>query len=551
MWKMVLTWRMYTRHTLASLETTIFFFVFSIWLIFSSFFLYNLAQWEMGIPDTPHALVFAGIYSMIFVLWVLMAFAGYRLNEGYDLERLRLYPISFNSVFTAGIFGPFADMSIILPLSGTLAVFLAIGPYPFQLPIGILLVLAMVFFTVTTGTLLVNLLYVFLPRLNLIWVGGAVLVLTLAWAILLNLGMVRYPLHSFFLLFRPEGLEFFRLYPPGQIGIAITSYLDRDYMSMVKPLLAFTGWTAGVLALNYILTLYLWTSDVASKSSGRAIRTNDWVSRALNALGRFLERFLGQQSVAMFKKDMLELSLRSPYFFFYKAVPGSVAPMIILLAMRWNLSNIVRFSDMTDAAQRVTFATLALVIFITVAQGNLYAGNMFGLEDISIKSLMVMPTPRRHFLIGKNMFLGSLYLIDALVLACLVPLYYPSVYTFFSWFTLLVTMYLLILSLGNFTSAIWPYWMPLDKPSFTLRSTMILSLVNSIATLLLGFLFAPALAAVVLPRVYHLTWLSYVMMPIVVAYGVLVYYMSLKPAVALLEANEFLVLARIADREEM
>jgi hypothetical protein len=93
--------------------------------------------------------------------------------------------------------------------------------------------------------------------------------------------------------------------------------------------------------------------------------------------------------------------------------------------------------------------------------------------------------------------------------------------------------------------------MPLDRPSFTLRSTIILGLVNAGATIVLAVFFAPALAAVVLPNRFGMEWLSVVMMPVAVAYGLLIHRFTLNGAVTLLESNEFLVLRRIADREEL
>jgi len=293
----------------------------------------------------------------------------------------------------------------------------------------------------------------------------------------------------------------------------------------------------------------MWTGDIVSKTGGGRARTADPGTRLLDYVGRLLNPLVGRQAVALYKKDMIEFSLRSPYFLLYKFLPGLIAPMIILLAMRWNLSNIVDYSYIS--VRDATYGAVGMVLFIMVGQGNLFAGNQFGLEDSAIKNLMLMPTPRRYYLLGKNLFLGLLFLLDALVLSILMLLYYPSAYTFFAWFSLMVTLFLLILTIGNFTSTIWPYWMPLDKPSFTLRSTVILGLVNMAATILLAILFAPALAAVYFPHEFGQDWLSYIMMLAAVAYGILIHQFTLKPAVQLLESNEFLVLRRVAEREEL
>jgi hypothetical protein len=550
-WKILLTWRLYTRNVLVSVETLLFFVFFIVWMALWCGVIFRVTQWLLSIRETPVGLVFSDLFSFIFIIWMLMALAGYRLNESYDLSRLRTHPIPLRTVFLATILGPLFDLSVLLPLGGMLAALAAVVPSPSQLPVAALMVLIMVFFTVSSGVALVNVLLVFLPKLSMIRVAVGVLLLTLLWSILLNLGYVQYPYAFFFMLLRPVGLELFKNYPTGQIGIALAEFLERDYRMMVMPLLGFTAWLAGILALNYITVKHLWTSDIPSKSASGYVGAQDLSPRLVGMLERVAARIAGPQAAAFFAKDLFEFAFRNPYFIIYKTLPGTIAPIIILLAMKWNLENIVQYSPIENADIIAKNVTLALVLFIVIAQGNLFAGNQFGLEDTAIKNLFVLPTPRRWILLGKNLFLGSLFLVDSIVLSLLLLLYFPGIDSFFMSLSLIITIFLLILGIGNFTSSIWPYWMPLDKPSFTLRSTVILSLVNSAATLVLLILSIPPITAIFYANLLGIRWISYLVMILSVAYGAGFHRLTLPSAVNLLESNEFLILRRVADREEL
>jgi len=544
---------MYTRHTLASIETLLFLLAFVLWMVLAAIVLFHIAHRALAQEWVPRPLVFCDFFTFIFLFWFIIPIAGYRTNEAYDLGRLKTYPLPAFKVFVSNILGAFTDLSVLLPLSGLLAVFLGTHPAPAQIPGGILLILALLFFMVVAGLTLVTTLYVLLPRLNLVAVGMFVLLGVLVWAVLLNLGLVEHPARTFnfFIFFRPEGVEAFRPYPPGQIGIALDCQMDGRWEELKVSLIQFAMWAAGILAFNYILVAYLWESDTAG-TRGRSVRAEREISATLlDWIERLLAPVFAGETLAVFKKDMLEFAVRSPYFLMYKVLPGSIAPMIILLAMRWNLDHAMQTSYFPRFAPMLQNVTFVVVIMIVVNQGLLFAGNQFGFESETARILFTAPPPRRLILLGKNLFLGSLFLIDSLVLSFLILLYYPTLHSFFAWLSLLITLFLLILSIGNFVSATWPYWMPLDKPSFTLRTTMILGLVNMGAALALAISFAPAAALVILPHTAGHDMLSWLMMPVAVAYGVLFHQLTLGPAVGLLESNEFLILRRVADREQL
>lgn len=544
---------MYTRNTTASLETLLFFLVFFIWMAFSAYAMWWVAGHGFSRWESKN--IFCDLYTFIFLTWFLIPLAGYRTNESYDLSRLRHYPLPPWKVFWANLLGSFLDLSVLLPLVALLAVFFAFGPSAEQVPVGILLILGLFFLLILSGVTMVNTLYILLPRLNLVSAGTVVLIGLFIWALLMYTGLIQHPAYAFnwFVLFVPKGVELFRPFPMGQIAIALDDFLHGNFHAMPGPLFGFAGWTIGMLVFNFILVAYLWESDEARKSGTRRgiSRGPDQVSQFFGKIAEKLTPIFGNEPVALYKKDMLEFWARSPYFFIYKILPGTLAPVIILLAMHWNLENAIQTGEKVDLAGMIKTYTVGLVIFIVAGQAMLFAGNQFGFEGENIRNILVLPTPRRHLLTGKNIFLGGLFIIDALVLSFSLLVYFPTLYAFFSWLTSLVVMFLLILAFGNFTSSIWPYWMPLDKPSFTLRTTVILGLVNFGFSIVLVVAMSPVVAMLLLPYDAGLQWLGYLMMPVALAYGLFIYKLAIKPAVDLFKSNEFLVLRRVADREQL
>ncbi len=554
---------MYMRHSLASVETILGMLVVASWTGFVWWLFRHAAYLGFRNDFLPPELLFTDILSLVLVFWLVTSILGYRLNEGYDLNRFRVYPLPLRSIFWANQIGSMLDISILPALAACLAPFVYAGPTFPQFLAGLVLILFYIFFLVLASQTLAILLYVLLPRLSTVRIGVFIVVMVLLWSILLALGNFRHPESWFnwFIFFRPEGIEVFRPYPNGAVGIALGAILENDWKSLLVtyndqdersfPLLTFFTWSGVLLILNYLLHALWLDSDVKHRVATSRVREGEFGPAMLKWLSRLLVPIVGHTAFELYRKDMLEYALRSPFFLIYKIFPGSIAPIIIVFAMKWNLDPESGLLVSPVAREAALITMIAVLLFIVIGQANLFAGNLFGFEDQNIRGLMSYPTPRKYFLMGKNLFFAGLFFFDSLIVAALALVFFPSAFTFFAVFSLLLTMFLLILAAGNFTSSIWPYWMPLDKPSFTLRTTLILSLVNMGVVLALSIAFVPAGAIVVLPALFGLHWLSYILMPVAIAYGVLIHRLTMGPAVSLFENNEFLILRRIADREEL
>jgi len=562
-YKVLLTWRLYTRHTLASLETILFLLAYSS-VVIVGVIIYRIVTARALVFVIPE-LLFADLLTLTLVFSLLYSLVGHYINEGYDLNRLRIWPLSLNTIFAANIGSALMGLNIVMPVAVLSSMIIAAGCTFPQYLASLIFIFGYTLFMVVAGQTIAIFIYVMLPKLNftrlaLLAMGGV-----LVWSIIMGLGGFRHPASwfNFFIFFRPPGLEAFRPYPGGQIGIILTAILNNDWSSIwihstdyrdwsVKsyPLLGFLAWTAVVFVLDYLLHAAWMDSDIKGRAVVRNVGKVDPATFVLKILRRFFEPLIGPTAFELYRKDMLEYAFRSHYFLIYKIFPGSIAPIIIALAMKWNIDP--QSGLLTGKWHDIgLYMTVILILFIVLGQAILFAGNQFGFEDANIKRLMSFPTPRRNFMLGKNLFFSMLFFLDALILAGLALIFFPGAWTFFATLTLGFTIFLLILSLGNFTSAIWPYWMPLDKPSFTLRTTVILGFVNMGITVALVFSFLIPFALVVVPHLTGVDWLSYILMPLALAYAVMFHKLTMKPAVAIFEMNEFLILRRVADKEQL
>jgi hypothetical protein len=475
------------------------------------------------------------------------------MNEGYDLNRFRTFPLPLKEIFSANILSAILDINVLLPIVTFMAVFSAARPSGIENLWGFLIIIYFLLFIIISGQTLVTTLYVLLPRLDLVKVAVALLVLLLIWSALLVTGTVGSAegWFNFFVFFRPFGVDVFRPYPNGQIGIALYALLEGRFIIMWTHLGLFSIWFSAVLCLNYILHAYWMENDVRVRVRSAMVKPDDVPVRFLNFIEMMLSRFVDPVALAVYRKDMLEFAFRSQYFIIFKFLPGTIAPVIIAFAMKWNLSPESGLITNPEAKEVTMIIMVILILFIVIAQANLFAGNMFGMEEAGIKSLLALPSDRMGILLGKNLFFGGLFLVDAIVVSAISQIYFQHPAIFFMTLSLLVTIMILIITIGNFTSVIWPYWMPLDKASFTLRSTIILSLINTAALVCLSILISIPLVMVMLPIVNNLFWVAYLMMPVSVLYAIVLHKLSLPTAVNLFKTNEFLLLRRIADKEEL
>ncbi|HYE79886.1 MAG TPA: hypothetical protein VEI97_18025, partial [bacterium] len=230
--------------------------------------------------------------------------------------------------------------------------------------------------------------------------------------------------------------------------------------------------------------------------------------------------------------------MRDRYFFFYKTVPGVLAPTIILLAGKYNARLMEHQFDLTGWFIPL-YLGLALMIF--VAQANLFVANHFGFERDQIAALLTAPADRKHLLWGKNLFLMAALLPDMLVIATftLLLLPNPTVGLWVLVFLCLLSIVLILLGLGNLAAVLMPYFTPLDRPVITLQGAVLVGLVNTALLIGLGLLMLPNLGLLLGPGYgWRQPWLYAISLPLWVVYNGVVYTLLTNAAAKLMPEYE-------------
>ena len=93
----------------------------------------------------------------------------------------------------------------------------------------------------------------------------------------------------------------------------------------------------------------------------------------------------------------------------------------------------------------------------------------------------------------KNIFMFFLLTIDSVVISFLIGLFYPGFQYPLAFFCFMESLVIMLIGLGNLSSMIFPYYVPLDKPTVSFQGTLIVGLMNMITVLALSILMIPVL----------------------------------------------------------
>jgi ABC-2 type transport system permease protein len=200
---------------------------------------------------------------------------------------------------------------------------------------------------------------------------------------------------------------------------------------------------------------------------------------------------------------------------------------------------------MAGAAVLITFLGLMQVLF-----------NQFGFDRDGFRALVLLPAPRRHLLMGKNlallplaMFVFAVFLVLLTVLAHLPP---PEILGACLQF---IAAFFLLSAVGNLTSILVPYRISAGslKPTKT-KATTVLMLMG--VNLTLPFMMAPILVPAGLGLLCeHLGWLPGTLVTlassvVLAALAAVVYWFTLEPLGALLQRREQRILQIVTTEVE-
>lgn len=526
------TWRTYTATFQARLESLLFLPAVLLLAYGIQEGLYFLLTFALD----PHIFFRSLSISLVMLMHVTLLFLwlgwsvvpalGFRTNEALDLRRLQLLPIRFPGLLGAAMVGFGGDLSTILPISFCIGIgrFVAEAVPLTQMRVltsedvgWLVLILTLFLLLILQGSMLVvQLFQTILPKVDL----TRILLLTfagiLAFVVALNLRVVEYP--DGLTLFDDRFIDQYNALPTGPLALAIHELA----LGNVPLILRFTGqaalWVLGLACVNALLLWIAW--------SGRFFGLEAWLN--LERLGiaagqqgsqrsaRGWPLWMEHPAIVTAWKDVANL-VRNRHFFFYKTLPGILAPATILLAGKYNLDLLGGKEDLTGWFVPLY---LALTLFIFVTQANLFVANFFGFERDEIGALLITPVPRRQIILGKNLFFIAILLPDMLFISTLSLMLLPHP-TLGHWLLSMGTLSsisLLLLGLGSLSSVLLPYFTPLDRPVITLQGAMLVGLANTAILVALAFLMIPALLLLAGPWLW---WKSPVLYAITIPVWVL------------------------------
>ncbi len=468
-------------------------------------------------------LVLTGIY----LLWVVLPLLEFTVNEGLDISKLALFPLTRAELMLSLIFTSLLD----IPTIGLLIVLAAVvAGWSVSLPLTLMAFLTMIVFYAQV-------------------IGISQLVLALLARVLqsrrfrdLSIILIGVVSSSCYLIqqFVLRGLGVEHIYenmqtgtispylqwsPPGMAARAIQHASQGDWGSSF-------AWLGGLLVTT-VLVLYLWQLVVergltASESGGSsrvrrhtteptAAIARSTIPSASNSTG-LVERLVASQFFSIAVKD-IKYYRRDPQML---RLLISFVFVVVLVAV--GLFNTGSSREQTFGPWAVMVAPVYALFLLTTLSYNI-----LGMERQSLTSLFLFPVSPKQILWGKNIVTFALGLIEVLLLVLVVAFVENSWNLVLPAITIGLTGIGIILGCGNFSSVFFPQRMSLARRglqssnSVTSEGGCLRSVMAFVVLLVMIIMLIPVVAGLVLPVIYHAQLIWWATIPASLLYSAAFY----------------------------
>lgn len=469
------------------------------------------------------------VLTGLLLLWIVLPLMEFASNEGLDLSKLQLFPLTRAEMMISLLFSTLLD----IPTVGLLLLLAAVVVgWGVSLPVALLSLLAMLIFYVQL-------------------VAASQLVLALLMRTLqsrrfrdLSILLIAVFTASCYLIQQLAigGSRFLQFYQNLQAGSysPFLQWLPSGYAASAIKQAVLGNWglsfaELGLLLALSIVFLYLWQlvlerSLSASETGGSARpRTRRQpatsqtafaspavsVPASVPAPAGLLDRLISPQVRAIASKE-LKYFWRDPQLkaMLFQAV---IYLGIFIIGPLLN-SNSKRLGAGSDYILYIA-TPIALLYMATIAQNSL------GLERDSLTTTFLFPVPPQRLLWGKNLVVGLFGLVEMGILIVF------GAFISRNW-TLVIPVAVLglagiavTLGCGNFTSVFFPHYVRQMQRGFRATGTTsqsgclrgVMSLVMLVAT---AVLVAPVGAAVFLPYALNAEWVWVITIPLSFIYGI-------------------------------
>jgi ABC-2 type transport system permease protein len=530
-WLFWLRWKMFLRgFTRASgrisyIIGTIFQFLFGLLIGggvgIGSFFAYRY------LPSPANTEVLFLILTGAYVLWLVLPLLEFSVNEGLDLSKLALFPLTRWELMTSLLFSTLLDVP-------TLGLFLVLGGavagWALSVPLALFTLLTMLIFyaqVVGISQLVLALLSRTLQSRRFRDLSVILVILFSSSCYIVSQIVVRGLSSSNFIgaLKSAAFSQYLQWLPPGMAARAVQQASIGNWgMSFV--------WLAALFIVTGVV-LYLWQSVVerglTSTESGSTVKVRRrreqpaaGVAHVPTASTGMWERIIPTQVRAIALKD-LKYYRRDPQLLCLLA--QSLISVVVLLFV--TLANTGGLSRMAAFGPGVVLVA-PLYIFLSLYT---LSYNVFGYERQSLTTLFLFPIDPKRILWGKNLVvlvLGTIEIILAILAAAFVSHGWSYVLPAFA---VGVAGMGIALGIGNITSVFFPMRMRQMGRGFRMggadASTQngCLRAVMSLATLaVMLIVLVPVALALILPVLFSAQWIWIITIPLSVVYGGAIYF---------------------------
>lgn len=499
------------------------------------------------------------VLTGVYVLWFILPLLEFSVNEGLDVSKLALFPLTRAELMSSLVFSTLLD----IPTLGLFLVFAAVvAGWGTSIPLVLLAFLAMLIFyiqVVGMSQLVLALLMRTLQSRRFRDLGVILAVLLASSGYLCQL-VIRGAVatNSIGLLTTGSLSTYLQWLPPGMAARAIQQAAIGNWgMSFV--------WLVA-LALVSIIVLYLWqmivenglTSSESSATTRIVRRRNGRVGQVEQAGGTRQTVATNLQTVparrsllpapllAILQKD-LRYFWRDPQI---KATFIQSILSILFPIFYFGLTILDSSGRRSGLAFLGPFIEMIVPVFALLSLYSL-SYNVLGMERQSLTTLFLFPIEPKYILWGKNLLVLVIGLLEITLLVVLGGFLTNAWNLVPPALTIGIAGIGIILGFGNITSVFFPQRMRQAFRGFQSSSNMtaeggcLRGLLSLAAFVVMLIVLVPVALALILPIIFHSEWIWGAAIPASLAYGAAFYYIATRLVAPRIVSQAPEILARI------
>lgn len=461
------------------------------------------------------------VMTALFVIWILLPLIAININEGVDLSKLVLFPLTRTELMLSMLISTLVDIP-------TLGLILLLGAvvvgWATSIPMALFALLAMVIFYIHLVAISQLVLALLQPLLQSRRFRDLMILLTVVFAssgYLCNLAVQGRSMEAIIQAVQ-DGLisPYLQWLPSGMVAGSVVQASQGNWGISFLWLGLLLAITIAILYLGVFLVQRALTVVSESESSAQTVRRRPANGVGEQARPGFWTRFFPQQLLMLMAKDVKYL-WRDPQLktLLIQSLLSTVFLVIVIAYPQMQRASISGFATWT----MLWAPNIVLLTVFTLSY------NVLGYERQSLTTLLLFPIKPLYILWSKNLLHFLICVIESAIVALIIA------FAVQGWVLLLPTLIIsvvgtaVMLAIGNYTSVFFPQFMPETRRMFSASQNIsaqqgCLRALTSFAAMLVALVaLVPVALGVILPFLSGNLWIWAITLPASLAYGVFVY----------------------------